>query len=120
MALNWAGNLVTGAAAITKEFASANGFLGYASPVVSASEDYQRYHNWKSAAVKAFGEFLINLLGGAVTAGMVLVAAPAILATGGLSALGASAGIVLTIKATSAITEGWDALVDAWFKHREG
>ena len=120
VALNWAGNLVTGAAAITKEFASANGFLGYASPVVSGFQDYQSYHDVVSAVTKAVGELVIGVLGSAVTVGLVLVAAPAVVPTGGLSALGASAGIVLTIKATSAVTDGWDALIDRLFGHEGG
>ena len=119
MALNWAGNLVTGVSAITKKFGSANTALGYVSPLVSGADDYQRYHNPMSAVFKVIGEGVIGVLGGGVTVGMVLVAIPAFPVTGGLSALGASAGIVLTIKATSALTEGWDSLVDAIFKHKE-
>ena len=119
VALSWAGNLVTGVSAITKEFASVNSFLGVASPVVNGSEDYQRYHNWKSAVAKAVGEGFINMLGGAVTVGVTLFALAAIPETVGLSALGGSAGVVLTIKATSAISDGWDGLVDEWFQHKE-
>lgn len=37
-----------------------------------------------------------------------------------VSALGGAAGVVLTIKASSAILDGWDNLVDGWFNHKEG
>jgi len=120
VALSWAGNLVTGVSAITKEFGAANAGLGYAAPLFSGAEDYQRYHNVASAAAKTLGEFVINLLGGGVTVGIAVFALAATPETLGLSALGGSAGIVLTIKATSALADGWDHVVDALFRHEEG